>query len=75
MGQSIQDRYYALLKAYALTSEEECLAATAELGRELVLANVPPEEIAMAWPSVRGSKLSSDRSGNCGRAGRRRGLS
>jgi len=46
MGQPIQDRYYALLKAYALASEEECLAATAELGRELVLANVPPEEIA-----------------------------
>lgn len=46
MRQSIQDRYFALLKAYAVTSAEEHLAAAAELGRDLVLASVPPEEVA-----------------------------
>lgn len=43
---SIQDRYFELLRAYADSPEEEFLAAAAQLGRELVLADVPPEDIA-----------------------------
>jgi len=43
---SIQDRYFELLRAYVDSPEEKFLAAAAQLGRELVLADVPPEDIA-----------------------------
>ena len=45
MDPSLQDRYYALVKAYVAQPGEAPLAATAELGRELVRAHVPLEEI------------------------------
>ena len=45
MNSSLQDRYYALVKAYVARPSEAPLAATAELGRELVRADVPVEEI------------------------------
>ena len=41
----IRDRYYALLKAYVARQEETSLLAAADLGRELVHADFPPEEI------------------------------
>jgi len=44
--QSIQDRYFGLLKAHVAGPEEEQLALAAELGRELVFKDTPPEEIA-----------------------------
>ena len=44
--QTIQDRYLELLKAYVGPPAEESLFAAAELGRELVLAGVPPKDIA-----------------------------
>jgi len=44
--QTIRDKYFELLKAYVGHPAEEHLAAAADLGRELVLADVPPEEIA-----------------------------
>ena len=44
--QMIRDKYSELLKAYVGRPAEEYLAAAADLGRELVLADVPPEDIA-----------------------------
>jgi len=44
--QSVKDRYYALLSSYIKDPQEEFLASAADLGRELVVAEVPPEEIA-----------------------------
>jgi len=44
--QSIKNRYFELLAAYVAEPEESYLLATADLGRELVLADVPPEDIA-----------------------------
>lgn len=44
--QSVKDRYSALLKSHVARPEEMELAAAAELGRQLVLADIPPEEIA-----------------------------
>ncbi|MFQ5638233.1 MAG: PAS domain S-box protein [bacterium] len=44
--QSFQDRYYQLLKLYVARPQEKHLAEAAELGRELVLADIPIEEIA-----------------------------
>jgi signal transduction histidine kinase len=43
--QSVRDRYFELLKAYVVTQDEAPLAAAADLGRELVHADFPPEEI------------------------------
>ena len=43
---SIQDRHFGLLKAYVFKPDEEQLTLAAELGRELVLADIPAEEIA-----------------------------
>jgi two-component system cell cycle sensor histidine kinase/response regulator CckA len=43
--QSVQDRYFELLKAYSASPEEKYLAAVAELGRELVVFDAPPEDI------------------------------
>jgi two-component system response regulator HydG len=45
MDPRLQDRYCALVKAYVAQPGEAPLAATAELGRELVRADVPIEEI------------------------------
>ncbi len=45
MDPRLQDRYYALVKAFIAQPGEAPLAATAELGRELVRADVPIEEI------------------------------
>jgi PAS domain S-box-containing protein len=42
----IKERYYALLKAYVYSPQELHLAESSALGRQLVLAGVPPEEIA-----------------------------
>ncbi len=44
--QSIEDRYFRLLKSYVMGPKEEHLAAAAELGRELVTADVPEEDVA-----------------------------
>ena len=44
--QTMRDKYFELLKAYVGHPAEEYLAAAADLGRELVLADVPPEDIA-----------------------------
>jgi len=45
-NQSVRNRYFVLLKAYVAQPEEKYLAAAADLGRELLLADCPPEEIA-----------------------------
>ncbi len=45
MDPRFQDRYYALVKAYVGQPNEAPLAATAQLGGELVRADVPIEEI------------------------------
>ena len=39
-------RYLEILSSYVKTSEERYLLMAADLGRELVVANVPPEDIA-----------------------------
>ena len=41
-------RYYRLLKAYVASQSEEHLAVASDMGRELVLAEVPPEAIGEA---------------------------
>ena len=43
--QTVRDRYSGLLEAY-VASPEKYLAAAGELDRELVMADVPLEEIA-----------------------------
>jgi len=45
MEQSIKDRYFELLNAHIAKPGEEYLVAIAELGRQLVLADVPLEDI------------------------------
>lgn len=42
----IRDGYYSLLQLHFVSPREDHLAQAAELGRELVMANIPPEEIA-----------------------------
>ena len=42
----IGDKYYSLLQSHFVSPHEDHLAQAAELGRELVVANTPPEEIA-----------------------------
>jgi len=42
----IGDEYYNLLQSHFVSPQEDHLAQAAELGRELVMANIPPEEIA-----------------------------
>ena len=44
--QRIRDKYFEILKAYVSQPEEKLLFAASELGREMVLAGVPPEDIA-----------------------------
>ncbi len=44
--QGLRDKYFELLRAYVSHPTEEYLAAAADLGREMVLASVPPEDIA-----------------------------
>ncbi len=44
--QSLEDRYSRLLKSYVMEPEEEHLVAASELGRELVTADVPEEDVA-----------------------------
>jgi len=41
-----QDQYFELLKAYVAHPVEEALFAVSELGRELMLANMSPEDMA-----------------------------
>ncbi|MBW2075816.1 MAG: PAS domain S-box protein, partial [Deltaproteobacteria bacterium] len=43
--QSIQDKYFSLLKAYIAMPQEEHLAEAWDLGRELVMTDIPAEEI------------------------------
>ncbi len=45
MDQSYQDKYFVLLQSYVNHPTEEALASTANLGRELLSANVPLEEV------------------------------
>lgn len=42
---TIRDAYFSLLKAHLSNPQEEYLAMAAELGRELVIANIPPEDV------------------------------
>lgn len=44
--QSVQDEYYELLRSHVLEPREEALARAADLGRRLVQADIPAEEIA-----------------------------
>ncbi|MFQ5651067.1 MAG: ATP-binding protein [bacterium] len=44
MKHSLQERYYQLLTRYVAQPQQKHLAEAAELGRELGLADVPPEE-------------------------------
>ncbi len=44
--QSVKNKYSDLLAAYVTGPEESYLLEAADLGRELVLADVPPEDIA-----------------------------
>jgi len=41
-----KDKYASILKSFVESQQEQYLAQAAELGRKLVLANVPPEDIA-----------------------------
>jgi len=43
---TIRDKYYSLLRSHFANPQEEYLAQAAELGKALVMANIPPEEIA-----------------------------
>jgi PAS domain S-box-containing protein len=43
---TIRDKYFNLLRSHFANPQEDYLAQAAELGRELVMANIPPEEIA-----------------------------
>ena len=45
MDQSYQDRYFVLLQDYMSRPEEESLASAAALGRELLVADIPLEEV------------------------------
>ncbi len=45
MDQSYEDQYTALLQVYVDNPTEAVLASTATLGRELLLANVPLEDV------------------------------
>ncbi|ETW98315.1 MAG: hypothetical protein ETSY1_19275 [Candidatus Entotheonella factor] len=45
MDQSYEDKYFALLHTYVNDPNEEALASTAALGRELLLANIPLEDV------------------------------
>ncbi len=44
--QAIKNKYFNLLAAYVTGPEESYLLEAADLGRELALSDVPPEEIA-----------------------------
>ena len=46
MEQAIRDKYFEVVRDYVASQAEEQLMAAAELGREMVLADVPPEEVA-----------------------------
>jgi two-component sensor histidine kinase len=43
---TIRDKYYSLLRFHFANPQEDYLAQAAELGKALVMANIPPEEIA-----------------------------
>jgi len=43
---TIRDKYYSLLRSHFANPQEDYLAQAADLGRALVRANIPPEEIA-----------------------------
>ena len=43
---TIRDKYYSLLRSHFANQQEEYLAQASELGKALVMANIPPEEIA-----------------------------
>ena len=43
---TIRDKYYGLLRSHFANPQEDYLAQAADLGRALVRANIPPEEIA-----------------------------
>ncbi|MDL1959644.1 MAG: PAS domain S-box protein, partial [Deltaproteobacteria bacterium] len=43
---SIKERYFAVLKAHVANPDERYLVSVAELGRELLMAGIPTEEIA-----------------------------
>ena len=44
--ESISERYFKILKDYVAAQDEKYLVSASELGRELVLAETPPEDIA-----------------------------
>ena len=46
LEKGIGAEYYSLLRSHFVSPQEDHLAQAAELGRELVMANIPPEEIA-----------------------------
>jgi two-component sensor histidine kinase len=46
LDKRIGDKYYSLLQSHFTSPHEDHLAQAAEFGRELVVANIPPEEIA-----------------------------
>ncbi len=46
IDQSIKEKYFQLLTDYLASPQEKYLVEAAQIGRQLVLANIPPEEIA-----------------------------
>ena len=46
IDKTIRDKYSILLQSHFTSPREACLVQSAELGRELVRADIPPEEIA-----------------------------
>ena len=44
-GETYDPRYQELLERYLRDSDEKYLLAAAELGREMVAADIPPEEV------------------------------
>ena len=46
VNKSIRERYFKVLKAHVVSPDERHLASAAELGRDLVMSDTPPEEIA-----------------------------
>ncbi len=45
MDQSYKDKYVALLQSYVDNPTEEALVSIASLGRELLITNIPLEEV------------------------------
>ncbi|MBW2208221.1 MAG: hypothetical protein JRG79_15025 [Deltaproteobacteria bacterium] len=52
--ESISEKYFKVLGLYVATPDEKYLVEAAELGRELVMMETPPEEIAEMHESALG---------------------